>query len=51
MSDEEVILIYTEMEDMFGVLPSYVHEPIQFAHLVKLYKYYKSRTKEVKCQE
>ena len=51
MSDEEVILIYTEMEDMFGVLPSYIHEPMQFAYLVKLYKYYEKRTKGVKCQE
>ena len=51
MSDEEVILIYTEMGDMFGVLPSHIHEPKQFAYLVKLYKYYKTRTKEVKCQE
>jgi hypothetical protein len=43
MTDEEVILIYTEMEGMFGNLPSWQHEPMQFAYLVKLYKYYKTR--------
>ena len=47
MSDEEIIKIYTEMEEMFGPLPSHIHEPMQFAYMVTLYKYYKSRTKEV----
>ena len=49
MSDEEVIQIYREMEEKFEALPSYVHEPMQFAYLVKLYRYYKARSKEVKC--
>ena len=37
MSDEDIVRIYTEMEEMFGNLPSHIHEPLQFAYLVKLY--------------
>lgn len=37
MSDEDIVRIYTEMEEMFGTLPSYIHEPLQFVYLVKLY--------------
>ena len=37
MSDDDIVRIYTEMEEMFGTLPSHIHEPLQFAYLVKLY--------------
>ena len=37
MSDDDIVRIYTEMEEMFGSLPSHIHEPLQFAFLVKLY--------------
>jgi|APCry1669188970_1035186.scaffolds.fasta_scaffold510659_2 hypothetical protein len=43
MSDTEMQTIYDEMIAMFGVLPDHKQEPIQFAHYVKLYQYYKSR--------
>lgn len=37
MKDEDIVRIYREMEEMFGTLPSHIHEPLQFAYLVKLY--------------
>lgn len=37
MTDEEVLAKYQKMEEIFGTLPSHIHEPLQFAHLVKLY--------------
>ena len=43
MTDEEVLKFYNEMEAFYGSLPSFEHEPIQFANKVKLYKYYKER--------
>ena len=43
MTDEEVLQYYNEMENWYGSLPSFEHEPIQFANKVKLYKYYKER--------
>lgn len=43
MTDEEVVKVYQEMREMFGSLPNPEHEPIRFAHYVKLYRYYKSR--------
>jgi hypothetical protein len=43
MSDEEVLILYNEMEKFFGTLPNFEHEPIQFANCVKLFKYYKKR--------
>jgi hypothetical protein len=39
MTSEEVIAKYEKMEGMFGSLPSHIHEPIQFAYLVKLFEY------------
>jgi hypothetical protein len=43
MTDEEVLQYYNEIEKWYGSLPSFEHEPIQFANKVKLYKYYKER--------
>jgi hypothetical protein len=43
MTDEEVKIVVEEMESMFGKLPDPLHEPIQFAHYVKLYRYYVER--------
>jgi hypothetical protein len=43
MTDEEVIQFYNEMEEFFGTLPNFEHEPIQFANRVKLFKYYKEQ--------
>lgn len=43
MTEEELVLVISEMEEMFGTLPSPEHEPIRFAHCVKLYRYYKER--------
>ncbi len=43
MSDAEIQDIYDKMIAMFGTLPNHKQEPIQFAHYVKLYKYYKSK--------
>jgi hypothetical protein len=48
MTNEEVILIYTDMEECYGSLPSWEHEPMQLAYLVKMYLYRKER--EVRCQ-
>lgn len=35
--------MYEEMEAFFGALPNFEHHPIQFAHCVKVFKYYKER--------
>lgn len=35
--EEEVLDKYKKMEEMFGSLPSWEQEPIQFEYLVKLY--------------
>jgi hypothetical protein len=43
MTNEEVIKMYEEMLEWFGQLPNPQHEPIRFAHYVKIYKYYKQR--------
>ena len=43
MSDEEVLKMYDDMVEYFGVLPNPDHEPIRFAYYVRLYKYYKER--------
>jgi hypothetical protein len=52
MTDEEVILIYTDMEECYGSLPSWEHEPMQFAYLMKMYLYRKERAlKEVQWQQ
>lgn len=36
-SRTEIVAKYEQMEEMFGSLPSWLHEPIQFEYLVKLY--------------
>jgi hypothetical protein len=43
MTDEQAVTALQEMREMFGELPSMDHEPIRFAHYVKLYQYYKSK--------
>jgi hypothetical protein len=44
MTDEEVLNFYNELVEYYGdKLPNFEHEPRQFAYLVKLYRYYKSR--------
>ena len=43
MTDTEVIIVLEEMEKMFGTLPDPLHEPLRFAHCVKLYRYYIER--------
>jgi len=43
MTDKEVLQLYNEMEEFFGSLPNFEHEPIQFANRVKLFKYYKEQ--------
>jgi transcription-repair coupling factor (superfamily II helicase) len=43
MSDEELNTILDEMYDRFGALPNPFQEPIQFAHRIKLYRFYKER--------
>lgn len=40
MSDEEVYKLYEDMLRVYGTLPDIDHEPIQFAHKVKMYKHY-----------
>jgi hypothetical protein len=40
MTNEEVLHHYNRMVEIYGVLPDTEHEPIQFAHLVKMYKHY-----------
>ena len=43
MTDAEAIIVLEEMEKMFGTLPDPLHEPLRFAHCVKLYRYYIER--------
>lgn len=43
MTDEEAEKIYEDMLRYFEKLPNPEHEPISFAHYVKLYKFYKQR--------
>jgi hypothetical protein len=43
MSEDEIIKMYEEMEAFFGALPNFEHHPIQFAHHVRVFKYYKGR--------
>lgn len=43
MTDAEIQTAIAEMIEMFGELPSPEHEPIQFANMVKLYRYYKQK--------
>ena len=44
MTDEELLRILKEMQDMFPqLLPNPEQEPRRFAYYVKLYQYYKGR--------
>jgi hypothetical protein len=43
MTDEDALMQYERMKEIFGdSLPDPEHEPIRFAHFVKMYKYYHS---------
>jgi hypothetical protein len=46
ITDEELLLKVTEMEEKMGSLPSPEHEPLRFKHFVKMYNFYKSRENE-----
>lgn len=46
MSEEEILKFVEDMEEFFGHLPHPEHEPIRFAHYIKLYKYYLERQGE-----
>jgi hypothetical protein len=46
MTDEDVLKKYNEMLEHFGTLPSPEHEPIQFAHYVKVFDYYNQRKED-----
>ena len=49
MTDEEVIKFYEELQEHYGeALADFEHHPRQFAHQVKLYRYYKARTENEK---
>ena len=41
MTEEEVEIMYAEMEKLLGPLPSVDHEPKRFIWYVKLFKYLK----------
>lgn len=43
MTDQEALNFYEELLEHYGSLPNFEHEPIQFMHLVKLYRYYKEQ--------
>lgn len=44
MTDAEALKMYEELVEWYGdKLPNPDHHPIQFAHCVKLFKYYKER--------
>jgi hypothetical protein len=43
MSDDDILKFVTEMEEFYGSLPSPIHEPIRFAHYIKMYRYYRER--------
>jgi hypothetical protein len=43
MTDEEILQFYADMMLFYGELPNFEHEPIQFAHKVKLFKYYREQ--------
>lgn len=49
MSDEEVVRFYEELVEHYGdKLANFEHYPRQFAHQIKLYRYYKDR---LSCKE
>lgn len=41
MTDAQVNRIYNALVDHYGdSLPSFEHQPVEFAHFVKMFKYY-----------
>ena len=46
MSEEEILKFVEDMEEFYGHIPHPVHEPIRFAHYIKLYKYHLERQGE-----
>jgi hypothetical protein len=46
ITDEELLLKVTEMEEKMGSLPSPEHEPLRFAYVVKMYNFYKNRSND-----
>jgi hypothetical protein len=44
ITDEELLLKVTEMEEKMGSLPSPEHEPLRFAYVVRMYNFYKNRS-------
>lgn len=49
MSDEEIVRFYEELVEHYGdKLANFEHYPRQFAHQIKLYRYYKDR---LPCKE
>jgi hypothetical protein len=44
ITEEQILKLVEDMERMLGPLPHPEHEPIRFAHYLKLYKYYKERS-------
>jgi hypothetical protein len=46
MTDEEIMAYYDKLKEYYGdSLADFEHYPIQFAHQVKLYRYYNERVK------
>ena len=43
MTEEEILKFIEEMQEHFGTIPNPEHHPKQFANLVKIFKYYKSK--------
>jgi hypothetical protein len=50
MTDEEAIKFYDELLEHYGTLPNFEHEPIQFAHRIKLYRYWKEKNESSDLQ-
>ena len=44
MTTEEAKLLYEAMENHYGELPSYLHEPQQFENLFRMFIYRNERT-------
>lgn len=50
MTDEEIISFYEELEAYYkDTLANFEHYPRQFAHQVRLYKYYKEMEEKTKA--
>jgi hypothetical protein len=46
MTNEQILEFYNKLLDHYGKLPDPVHEPLQFAYLVKLYRHTLERKNE-----